>query len=80
MQKRKVFLIFEFHTFLSTSGLKYAICEYIPINLSLIPKLVQESKVDVTFIQVTPPNNDGFCSLGISVEAVHAIVKRQINS
>ena len=48
--------------------------DYVPIFLSDIPKIFRtgEQKVDTTLIQVSPPDDHGFCSLGISVEATKA--------
>lgn len=44
--------------------------DYTPIFLSDIPQLFRSGKlpVDVALIQVTPPNEQGMCSLGISVD------------
>jgi len=44
--------------------------DYTPIFLSDIPQLFRSGKlpVDVALIQVTPPNERGMCSLGISVD------------
>ncbi|MBD3183101.1 GNAT family N-acetyltransferase [Candidatus Poribacteria bacterium] len=50
------------------------IADYTPIFLSEIPALFTSGRMplDVALIQVTPPDNFGFCSLGVSVEAVKA--------
>ena len=59
-------------------GVRSAVCEgiadYTPISLSEIPALFRSGSMplDVALIQVTPPDNSGFCSLGVSVEAVKA--------
>ncbi|MDR2221439.1 MAG: 4-hydroxybutyrate CoA-transferase [Flavobacteriaceae bacterium] len=61
---------------------------YTPIFLSEIPRLFRKGalKVDVVLIQVSPPDEHGFCSLGVSVEAVVAAMEQarviiaQINS
>jgi acyl-CoA hydrolase/GNAT superfamily N-acetyltransferase len=46
--------------------------EYTPIFLSHIPRLFHSGRLplDVALIQVTPPNEDGMCSLGVSVDIV----------
>ncbi len=48
--------------------------EYTPIFLSELPKLIRSGrlKIDVALIQVAPPDNYGFCSLGVSVDIVKA--------
>ena len=50
------------------------IADYTPIFLSEIPELFRSGRmpIDAALIQVTPPDNFGFCSLGVSVEAVKA--------
>ena len=71
---------FQIKTFLSSTVLRGAMergdCDYIPINLSEVPKLIEKMEVDVAFIQVSPPDEDGYCNLGISIEAVHNLVKK----
>ncbi len=44
--------------------------DYTPIFLSGLPKLIAKGMVpiDVALIQITPPDEHGFCSLGVSVE------------
>ncbi len=48
--------------------------EYTPIFLSELPGLMHSGrlKIDVALIQVAPPDNYGFCSLGVSVDVVKA--------
>ncbi len=44
--------------------------DYTPIFLSEIPKLLRSGRlpIDVALIQVTPPDDHGFCSFGVSVD------------
>jgi len=44
--------------------------EYIPVRSSEVPNLFNEGilPLDVALIQVSPPDKDGYCSLGISVD------------
>lgn len=44
--------------------------DYTPIFLSDLPKLIKRGMIpiDVALIQVTPPDEHGFCSLGVSIE------------
>jgi len=61
--------------------------DYTPVFLSDIPRLIQSGQVplDVALIQVTPPDERGMCSLGISVDIVKsaaenaALVIAQVN-
>ena len=51
--------------------------DYVPIFLSDIPQLFLsgEMPLDAVLINVTPPDAHGFCSLGTSVEAMHAAIR-----
>ncbi len=51
--------------------------DYVPMFLSEIPKLFRsgEQPLDVALIQVSKPDNHGFCSLGVSVEATRAALQ-----
>ncbi len=44
--------------------------DYIPVYLSQIPKIFANHEIglDVALIQVSPPDDHGYCSLGISVD------------
>jgi acyl-CoA hydrolase/GNAT superfamily N-acetyltransferase len=44
--------------------------DYIPISLSDIPRLFKSGRlrIDVALLQVSPPDQHGFCSLGINVD------------
>jgi len=44
--------------------------DYTPVFLSELPRLISRGiiPIDVALIQVTPPDDHGFCSLGVSVE------------
>lgn len=46
--------------------------DYTPIFLSEIPQLFRSGRrhLDVALVQVTPPNEHGFCSFGVSVDIV----------
>ncbi len=48
--------------------------DYVPTFLSDVPRLFSQGALplDAVFLNVTPPDRHGFCSLGVSVEAVHA--------
>ena len=56
------------------SAVYEGIADYTPIFLSEIPGLFRSGRMplDAALIQITPPDNFGFCSLGVSVEAVKA--------
>jgi acyl-CoA hydrolase/GNAT superfamily N-acetyltransferase len=51
--------------------------DYTPVFLSEIPRLFQSRRlrVDVALISTTPPDEHGYCSLGVSVDIVRAAVE-----
>jgi 4-hydroxybutyrate CoA-transferase len=65
---------FTFKTFLGSkatvAGMKAGVVDYIPVHLSQIAQLFQDGffKPDIAMIQVAPPDEDGYCSLGLSVD------------
>ena len=50
--------------------------DYVPVFLSDIPRLFTTGQLplDAVFVNATPPDAHGFCSLGTSVEAMHAAI------
>jgi acyl-CoA hydrolase/GNAT superfamily N-acetyltransferase len=65
---------FRLNTFFVGINTRQAVAEgradYTPVFLSELPRLISSGRVpiDVALIQVTPPDERGFCSLGVSVE------------
>jgi acyl-CoA hydrolase/RimJ/RimL family protein N-acetyltransferase len=57
-------------------ALRQGIGDYIPISLSEIPGEFDSGRmpVDVALISVTPPDSNGLCSLGVSVDIVKSAV------
>lgn len=51
--------------------------DYIPVYLSQIPQIFENKEIglDVALIQVSPPDDFGYCSLGISVDITRAGMK-----
>jgi 4-hydroxybutyrate CoA-transferase len=51
--------------------------DYVPVFLSDVPRLfeVGELRLDAVLVNATPPDAHGFCSLGVSVEAMHAAIR-----
>lgn len=62
--------------------------DYVPVFLSQIPQLFRQNilPIDVALVQVSPPDQHGYCSLGTSVDIARAavdiarVVIAQINS
>lgn len=59
------------------SSIKEGLGSYTPIMLSDIPLLFSNGQIplDVSMIQVTPPDRRGMCSMGISVDVAKAAVE-----
>jgi acyl-CoA hydrolase len=51
--------------------------DYVPVFLSDIPRLFESGAMplDAVLVNVTPPDAHGFCSLGVSVEAMQSAVR-----
>ncbi|MEZ4552539.1 MAG: acetyl-CoA hydrolase/transferase family protein [Dehalococcoidia bacterium] len=52
--------------------------DFTPVFLSDIPQLFTSGvlPIDVALIQVSPPDQHGYCSLGVSVDVAHAAVRQ----
>jgi acyl-CoA hydrolase/RimJ/RimL family protein N-acetyltransferase len=84
--------ILRTNSFFLTPTLREAVergqADYTPCALSEVPWLFQSGQmpIDVALIQVAPPDEEGMCSLGVSVDVVKAAVRSarvviaQINS
>src|SRR5215470_17875141 len=50
--------------------------DYVPISLSEVPRLLESRRLtfDVAFVQASPPDEAGMCSLGVSVDMTRAAV------
>ena len=51
--------------------------DYVPVFLSDVPRLFESGvlPLDAVLVNATPPDSHGFCSLGTSVEAMHAAIR-----
>jgi 4-hydroxybutyrate CoA-transferase len=51
--------------------------DYVPVFLSDVPRLFTSGAqpLDAVFVNATPPDEHGFCSLGTSVDAMHAAIR-----
>jgi acyl-CoA hydrolase len=71
---------FIINTMFVSSSIRPAVNEgradYIPVFLSEIPELFKQNilPVDVAIVQVSPPDNHGYCSLGVSVDVARSAV------
>ncbi len=71
---------FEIDTFFVGKNIRQAVNEgranYIPMFLSEVPRYFRtlESGIDVALITVSPPDNNGYCTLGVSCDVSKAAV------
>ncbi|RYD55899.1 MAG: 4-hydroxybutyrate CoA-transferase, partial [Verrucomicrobiaceae bacterium] len=69
------------NSFFLTPTLREAVergqADYTPCAMSEVPALFQTGRmpIDVALVQVTPPDESGLCSLGVSVDVTRAAVK-----
>ena len=51
--------------------------DYVPVFLSDVPNLFDRRilPLDAVLVNASPPDDHGFCSLGVSVEAMHAAIR-----
>lgn len=79
--KRDYINSFEIYTFFVSSNLRKAVREgvvqKIPCNLHDIPNLLRSNQIsiDVTFLNVSPPNENGYCSFGICSDITGAAIE-----
>ncbi len=72
---------FKVNAFFVGSNVRQAVndgrADYLPVFLSEVPGLFRKKilPIDVALIQVSPPDEHGFCTLGVSVDASLAAAK-----
>ena len=59
-----------FSGWVSAEAITQGRVDLIPSRFSAIPALIKEKQIpiDVAFVQITPPNKAGYCSLGVGVD------------
>jgi acyl-CoA hydrolase/GNAT superfamily N-acetyltransferase len=70
-----------FSGWLASEAITSGSVDMVPCRFSRIPKLVESGaiRVDVAFVQITPPDKAGFASLGVSVDvAKYAMEKASL--
>jgi len=52
--------------------------DLIPARISQLPKIIKSNRIpiDVAFIQITPPDEAGYCSLGVAVDIAREAMER----
>ncbi len=67
-----------FSTMVSTEAVIAGNVDLIPGRFSQIPRIIKSKRlpIDVAFVQITPPNEDGYCSLGIAVDVAREAMEQ----
>jgi acyl-CoA hydrolase/RimJ/RimL family protein N-acetyltransferase len=67
-----------FSGWLASEAIRSGSVDMIPCRFSQIPKLVESGaiRVDVAFVQITPPDKAGYASLGVSVDVAKYAMER----
>lgn len=60
------------------AAVRQGLAEYVPLSLARLPQLIAIGRipVDAALIQVSPPDEFGYVSLGVSVDVLPAVVAR----
>ncbi len=72
--------IFHFNSLFVSASIREAVREgradYVPVFLSEIPELFKNGilPLDIALVQVSPPDANGYCSLGVSVDIARSAV------
>ena len=75
---------FRFNSFFISdnvrSAVQHGLGDYTPIFMSEIPRLFDTGRIplDVALVSVTPPDRNGRCSLGVSVDIVASAVRNAV--
>ncbi len=77
-RNNKVRLKTFFSGWLASDAITSGSVDMIPCRFSRIPKLVESGaiRVDVAFVQITPPDKAGYASLGVSVDVAKYAMER----
>lgn len=72
---------FNVHCFFIGPNMRAAvnkgIADYIPVFMSEVPTLIRKGiiRIDVALLHVSPPDEHGYCSLGVSIDAALAAME-----
>ena len=67
-----------FSSWVSSEAVVSSSVDLIPARISQLPKIIKSNRIaiDVAFIQITPPNEAGYCSLGVAVDIAREAMER----
>lgn len=78
LQSQKFRLTTFFSGWVANEAIEEGRVDLIPSRFVKIPQLIESrlSPVDVAVVQITPPNEAGFCSLGIAVDVAREVLEQ----
>ncbi len=67
-----------FSGWIASEAITNGTIDYIPSRHSTIPYLLKSGRlpVDVAFVQISPPNKSGYCSLGLSIDVTLPMLEK----
>jgi acyl-CoA hydrolase/GNAT superfamily N-acetyltransferase len=77
LQTKKFRLKTFFSGWVASEAITGGLVDLIPCRFARIPALIESGQlpIDAAFIQVTPPNGAGYCSLGVSVDVARQAIE-----
>jgi acyl-CoA hydrolase len=78
MDYRKYRLKTFFSSWVSSEAMLAGSVDLIPARVSQLPRIIKSNRIpiDVAFIQITPPDEAGYCSLGVAVDIAREAMDR----
>ncbi len=78
MNYRKYRLKTFFSSWVSSEAMLTGSVDLIPARISQLPRIIKSNRIpiDVAFIQITPPDEAGYCSLGVAVDIAREAMER----
>jgi len=78
LQSQKFRLTTFFSGWVADEAIEQGRVDMIPSRFVKIPQLIESrlSPIDVAVVQITPPNEDGYCSLGIAVDVAREALEQ----
>ncbi|MBF0225631.1 MAG: GNAT family N-acetyltransferase [Desulfobacterales bacterium] len=67
-----------FPGWVASEAITEGLVDLIPSRFGRIPRLLESKQIpiDVAFIQITPPNESGYCSLGVAVDVARQAIEQ----
>jgi acyl-CoA hydrolase/RimJ/RimL family protein N-acetyltransferase len=78
MDYRKYRLKTFFSSWVSSEAVAAGSVDLIPARISQLPRIIKSNRIpiDVAFIQITPPDESGYCSLGVAVDIAREVMEK----